>query len=283
MKKPTLKFCRRTLQIGVALVFVLIPYLNHHLRINHVCGNFLSVRVFGLTFADPLAVLQVSVQNWYVAPGILMAAGIVLALAMGLGTVFCSWICPYGLLSEWIHGLARRLLPENYKGLKFRIPAFRIKVCIFMAGMLFTLLFAATPVMNQFSMPAWYSRIFQYLFVQKHISIAVGGIAVILSIEFVSRNRFWCRHLCPQAVLLVLAKLVNPYRLKVAYQKENCLIVDPNQGPCHKACSISLNPKTLNQALETECTNCGDCVTACEKMGQALRFQLKRVDSKEMD
>ncbi len=275
MKKPTLKFYRRILQISVAAAFIVIPHLNHQLRINHVCGNFLSVRVFGLTLADPLAVLQVSIQNWYVAPGILMAAGIVLALAMCLGTVFCSWICPYGLLSEWVHGLARCFLPENHKGLNIRISAFRIKVCIFMAGMLFTLLFATAPVMNQFSMPAWYSRVFQYLIVQKHLSVAVVVITVILFLEFVSRNRLWCRYLCPQAILLILAKLVNPYRLKVAWQKEKCLISDSDQGPCQKACSLSLNPKTLNEALETECTNCGDCVTVCKKMGQALSFQLK--------
>ncbi|MCP4349248.1 MAG: 4Fe-4S binding protein [Desulfobacterales bacterium] len=275
MKKPSIKFYRRTLQISVAAAFVVIPYLNHHLRINYICGNFLSVRIFGLTLADPLAVLQVSVRNWYAAPGILMAAGLVLVLAACMGTVFCSWACPYGLLSEWVHGMARRLLPKSYGGLNIRISAFRVKVCIFITGMIFTLLFAATPVMNQFSMPAWYSRIFQYVFIRKHISLAAGVIAIILCIEFVSRNRLWCRYLCPQAVLLVLAKLANPYRLKVAYQKEKCLISDSDQGPCHIACSLSLNPRTLSQALETECTNCGDCITACKKMGQALRFQLK--------
>ncbi|MDM8522435.1 4Fe-4S binding protein [Desulfococcaceae bacterium HSG8] len=276
MKKPTIKFYRRILQISVAAAFIVIPYLNHQLRINYICGNFLSVRIFGLTLADPLAVLQVSIQNWYIAPEMLMAAGIVLALAIFLGTVFCSWICPYGLLSEWIHWLARRILPKNYGGLKIRISAFRIKICIFTAGMFFTLLFAATPVMNQFSMPAWYSRIFQYIFIQEHLSLAAGVIAAILFIEFVSRNRLWCRYLCPQAILLVLAKLVNPYRLKVAYQKEKCLIADQRQGPCYKACSLSLDLKTFNQALETECNNCGDCVAVCEKKGQALDFQVKR-------
>ena len=280
MKKPTIKFYRRILQISVAAAFIVIPYLNHQLQINYICGNFLSVRILGLTLADPLAVLQVSVQNWYIAPGILIAAGIVLALAICLGTVFCSWICPYGLLSEWVHGLAGRLLPENYKGLNIRISAFRIKVCIFTVGMLFTLLFAATPVMNQFSMPAWYSRIFQYIFVQKHLSLAAGVIVAILFIEFISRNRLWCRCLCPQAVLLVLVRFVNPYHLKVGYQKEKCLISGSVQGPCQKACSLSLDMKTLNQALETECTNCGDCVAVCKNTGQALGFQFKRCRSK---
>jgi len=273
MKKPTIKFYRRILQISVAAAFVIIPYLNHQLRINYICGNFLSVRIFGLTLADPLAVLQVSIQNWYVAPGILMAAGIALALALCLGTVFCSWICPYGLLSEWVHWLAQHTLPKDYGGLKIRISAFRIRACIFIAGMLLTLLFAATPVMNQFSMPAWYSRIFQYLLVQKHISVGAGVIAVILFIEFAFRNRLWCRYLCPQAVLLILAKLVSPCRLKVVYHKDQCLVADPVQGPCHKACSLSLNPKTLDQVLETECTNCGDCITACKNTDQALGFR----------
>jgi len=28
--------------------------------------------------------------------------------------------------------------------------------------------------------------------------------------------------------------------------------------------------------LETECTNCGDCVEACKNMGKALSFQFRR-------
>ena len=44
-------------------------------------------------------------------------------------------------------------------------------------------------------------------------------------------------------------------------------------SPCQKACSLSLDPRTLGESVDTECTNCGDCVVACKRMGQALGFQ----------
>ncbi len=271
MKKPSIKTCRRFLQVFIALAFVIIPYLNSY-RINLFRGNFLCFHAAGLPLADPLAVLQVSVKNWYLSPKLLIGAGIVLSIAFALGTVFCSWICPYGLLSELVHGLSKKLLPKKFKGFVTKRKGFPIKIIIFGLGFLGFLLFSTTPVLNQLSMPAWYSRIFQFIFVQHHISLAILFVFSVLLVEFFARNRIWCRYVCPQAVLLVLAKLLNSRRLRVVYDKNKC-IIKKGKSPCERACTLSLDPKTLNPSLETECTNCGDCIVACKKMGQALEYR----------
>lgn len=96
-------------------------------------------------------------------------------------------------------------------------------------------------------------------------------VAGVLLVEFAARNRLGCRHLCPQADLLVLAKLANPWRLKVRWQASNCIC--GAQSPCARACSLSLDPKSLDTLPETECTNCGDCIVVCKKMGKALGFR----------
>ena len=271
MKKPSIKTWRRALQIGVAVAFILIPLLNHY-RINYFTGNFLAFYAAGLPLVDPLAVLQITLKNYYLSVDLLVGAGIALGLAAALGTVFCSWVCPFGLLSEWGQGLSRRLLPRADKGMSVKGKGFRIKTILFGLGLTGFLLFSTTPVLNQLSLPAWYSRIFQFYFEQRHISLAILFLLAILLVEFAARQRLWCRYVCPQSFLMIAAKLINPSRLKIGFQQDKCLS-NKVMSPCRKACSLSLDPKTLGESVDTECTNCGDCVVACKKMGQALGFQ----------
>ena len=101
MIKPTIKTYRRAIQIGVAVAFILIPWLNH-MRTSIVYGNFLSFHFYKFPLADPLAVLQITLKNNYFSTDLLIGAAIALVIAAILGTVFCSWMCPFGLLSEWI-------------------------------------------------------------------------------------------------------------------------------------------------------------------------------------
>jgi ferredoxin-type protein NapH len=270
MKRPTVKTWRRTLQVGVALAFILIPLLNHF-RISYFTGNFLSFYAAGLPLADPLAVLQITLKNYYLSVDLLIGAGIALGFAMILGTVFCSWICPFGFLSELVQTLSSKVRPKTPKDLPVKGTGFRVKMILFCLGLAGFLLFSTTPVLNQLSLPAWYSRIFQFYFEQKHVSLAIIFLLVVLLVEFAARRRLWCRYVCPQAFLLVAVKLCNPLRLKIDYHQEICLCKE-GYDPCRDSCSLSLDPKTLGNSVETECNNCGDCVVACKKRGRALRY-----------
>jgi len=273
MKKPSIKICRRTVQIGVALAFIFIPLLNHF-RINNFTGNFLSFYAAGLPLADPLAVLQITLKNYYLSVDLLIGAGIALGLAMALGTVFCSWVCPFGLLSELAQTLGEKILPRSYRGPIIKGSGFRIKIILFGLGLAGFLLFSTTPMLNQLSLPAWYSRIFQFYFEQKHVSFAILLLFAILLVEFAVRGRLWCRYICPQSFLIIAAKIANPGRMKVGYENGKCLC-KKGQDPCLQACSLSLDPKRMGSALETECNNCGDCIVACKKRGKALKYQFR--------
>ena len=112
MKKVTIHVWRRILQTGVAATFILLPVLNAT-GFDFIWGNFLNIHIGGLTFADPLAVLQVIVKNRYLPWGLLISAGMVLAIAVCLGTVFCSWVCPFGLLSELVNRFSCRIRPRK--------------------------------------------------------------------------------------------------------------------------------------------------------------------------
>ncbi len=277
MKKANLKTYRRAFQIFVALAFILIPLLNRS-RYSMVYGNFLSFHAFGIPFADPLAVLQLTIKNWYFTLDNFIGTLLPLLLAFTLGTVFCSWICPYGLLSELTQKLKKKILPKSYTGLPLVKNGFPFKVLIFILGFVGFFMLSTTPVLNQLSTAAWYSRFFQYYFGQDFISLCYLFIFGLLFVEFVAGKRLWCRYICPQAVLIVFTKMISPKRMKVVFAEEKC-ICKPGYERCDMACSLTLKPKTLTNGLETECSNCGDCVVACKKMGKALSFDAPLVQA----
>jgi len=136
MKRHSIRTYRRIIQIAVAITFIILPLLNQ-LGFTFIWGNFLNIHVGPLTLSDPLAVLQVILKNQYFSPRLLISAGIILIIAMCFGTIFCSWICPFGLLSELVHGLAKGVLPNTFKKLNFQISGFKIKLYILSSGLIF--------------------------------------------------------------------------------------------------------------------------------------------------
>jgi ferredoxin-type protein NapH len=269
--KPSLKFWRRTVQLGVAAAFVVIPYLNLK-RIHVLSGNFLSFNAAGLPLADPLAAMQVGLKSGAMTTDLLVGAGMALVLALALGTVFCSWVCPFGLLSEWVHSLSRRLLPRRYRGLSFG-DGFRVRLALFGAGLIAFLGFAGGPVLNQLSLPGWYSRVFQMYVAENYVTPAVFLLLGVLAVEFLAKSRVWCRYGCPQAVLPIVAGLLNPWRLRVVHEPERC-VCKKGDYPCLTSCSLNLDPRRLRHPWERECNNCGDCYATCQKLGRALTFRL---------
>lgn len=276
MKKPTLKTYRRTFQIFIAVAFIVIPILNRS-RYSYVYGNFLSFHMFGIPFADPLAILQLSVKNLYLTLDNIIGALLSLGLAFYLGTVFCSWVCPFGLLSELTRTLSRKKFGHADKGRPLHSKGFFLKSTIFILGFIGFFIFSTTPILNQLSMPAWYTRFFQYYFGQDFISLCFLFLLAVLAVEFFAKRRLWCRYICPQSILIILAKQLNSNRLKIGFNQEKC-ICKPGHERCETACSLSLQPKILYGRVELECSNCGDCVVACNKMGRALSFTPPRIN-----
>ncbi|MEN8212325.1 MAG: 4Fe-4S binding protein [Thermodesulfobacteriota bacterium] len=272
MKNNNIHTWRRTIQTATAVFFILLPLLNAK-GFNFIWGNFLNIHIGSLIFSDPLAVLQVIIKNRYFPVGLLISAGLVLGIAFFLGTVFCSWICPFGLLSEWTNKLACRARPK--KNIKLWKNAIIVKLVIFFTGLLAAVNFFRLPVLNQVSLPFQYSNIFQYLLNQKYLYSAVWFIGVILLAEFVFCKRLWCSWICPQSVLITIVRQFNPFGLKIIFKSRNC-ISDKVSAPCQKACTLDLDPRNLDLISMAQCTNCGDCIDTCKKTGNALGFGFKK-------
>ena len=198
-----------------------------------------------------------------------IGAGLVLLLALLMGPVFCGWFCPYGFFSELARGMALRC---GRVAQGPRPPLFAAKALIVCAGLLGVLFYAPMPLLNQLSMPGWYSRAMQHAaFYGEALPGALILFPSLLVTEILSGWRFWCLGLCPQSVLIALAGAVLPGRLHVRFNGTSCTCTGPER-PCRKQCSLDLDPRAEHRRRRLQCGNCGDCIDVCRKKGVALRF-----------
>ena len=138
-------------------------------------------------------------------------------------------------------------------------------------GLILVAVLAQPPLLNLLSLPGWWSRFFQHLALDGLLWPALVFV-LALALEFALGRRVWCRFLCPQSVLLSLARRLSPVSLRVRFDRRRCVCAKGREG-CLTACSLDLDPR-LGQGVALACGNCGDCVTACKSRGRALSFGL---------
>ena len=136
---------RRLVQVAVLLLLAALPWLNRE-GFTGMKGSLFAFDFFGLPFADPLGAVQIGLSG--IIPGWRLIAGalVVLAVALCLGRIFCSWICPFGFLSELVHAIRGR---RPQKPLKH---GFRSRAVIALVGLALVPLLGF-PLLNQLSLP----------------------------------------------------------------------------------------------------------------------------------
>lgn len=300
--KPWHARWRRPAQWAVLALFAALPWLNRK-GFHGVSGTLFSLEAWGLPLADPLAAAQVLAAGALPGMRLLLGGLLVLAVAVVLGRVFCSWGCPYGLLSELVHARRRKgaktghgarsaglsasrtaaadaehTVSQQASRLAFSSAArggFPVRTGLVAAGLALTAL-AGAPLLNQFSLPG---EITLQLLALAYPAPGAWdwpwvGLALIIALlvaEWRTRTRLWCRYLCPQSVLLSLAARLWPGALAIRRDMRRCTCA-ANDRACAGACSLGLDPRIPNRAPRSECTNCGDCATACAARGGALRL-----------
>ena len=98
---------RRAVQILAVAGLCVLPWVNAA-GWRGVSGSFFALDFLGIPFADPVGAAQVAAMGFLPAGRLLGGALLSLGLALLLGRVFCSWVCPYGLLSELVYTLRWR-------------------------------------------------------------------------------------------------------------------------------------------------------------------------------
>lgn len=247
---------RRGTQIATLIFMVLIPILNKK-GITVLMGTLYSFAVGPVWITDPLSGFQVIISALAVDKTLLLSMVIPIIVGLIFGRVFCGWICPQNTISELSDSFAAAIMPKRLLN-----PSPSPKIRYVIMGMLLILVpLLGFPVANLISAPGIISvQTANYIYVGS-IGMELGLIGVIVLAEIFLVRRLWCNYICPQGTFLGLFRIGKT--MKVLY-KEDEEHVCGQCFECAKACRLGLNP--MGGKIYPLCHNCGDCITACERM-----------------
>ncbi|MGI9500726.1 MAG: 4Fe-4S binding protein [Geminicoccaceae bacterium] len=213
-----------------------------------------------LSIVTPLATLSTAISGGsflfllYDPFSLLLWAFVLLSLAFWGRGFFCGWLCPYGALQEFSHGLGRRLrwpditLPDHWdrrlKWLKFGVLAILIAAALTSA--------AATDVLVEIEP---FKTAITLGFVRDWPFVAYAVFWLILGMVLF---KGFCRYLCPLGALLAIVGRLR--RLAWIERREEC------GSPC-QLCRVRCQYQAIEPSGKVdydECFQCLDCVTIYE-------------------
>ncbi len=225
---------------------------------------------------DPLHGLATSLATGVLFSGLILGL-VTLGVTLVLGRVWCSWVCPLGVLQDCT-GVRPRDRSERAARLRNRyrrfyhlkygvliallsLAAFGITqtglldpIALLMRSVVATLF----PVLQQAGVP-----------LQRVHHLTWGGVligALLVTVLTLPRllPRAFCRVVCPLGALL---GLVSRYALfRIHRNEERCT----HCGACQRVCQGACDPHT--KLRYSECTVCFNCMSACPAGAIEYRF-----------
>ncbi len=249
------------------------------------------VPAFGLLRIDPRAAAlvildrQIWFADFFVIAGlwIMLACGLVLLYSVA-GTVFCGWVCPQNILSEWANFVTRRLLGRRARveldggapivaSTKRRVLNW---IVLALALLVAALVVAIVPLFY-FYAPAtiWSFVTFREdprLASSLHYIYFVFVLIILLDVAFI--RHFWCRFACVYRVWQHTFRTRETLHVRYdASRADSCA----KCNYCVSSCIIDIDPRKTN--VYDSCINCGECIDACNRLHQKspqaglLRFE----------
>lgn len=183
----------------------------------------------------------------------------ILITALFLKRGFCSWVCPFGLLNDylskihiWIFDKPKRV----WTWLDYPLRSLKYLLLIFFAWAIWVQM--DVPSIKAFLYSPYNKvadiKMLKFFVDATPLTIKVLNGLVLLSVLF--RN-FWCRYLCPYGALLGALSWLSPW--KIRRNAETCI----DCKKCTKVCPMNINVHTPTTVLSDECTACLQCVAAC--------------------
>lgn len=239
-------------------------------------GGPWSAELFGVSMTDPLAAAESIVARKHVAKVVAISLILPVLLTALFGRIFCSWICPMGLILEITDKFRKVLKFLEIKTYNIRF-ARGTKFAMLIVGLISTAILSV-PILGYVYPPAIISReihdlvftlfdraeakLYGFTFVGlTWMSFILLGIILF---EVLISRRWWCRYVCPGGGLYILLGIKRPVRVQLSESKcTQCV-------DCVVACPMGLNP--MKNEMGAECDNCGECISSCHD--DALKYAI---------
>ena len=250
----TRKIARKTVQLSSIGLLFLVPFLNRK-GITAITGSLYSLAVGPVWLTDPVIGVQTILTTMRLDATLLLSLLIPVGLALVLGRVFCSWVCPQNTLSELFDAFANRTGIRRLFTLPFTpIVRYAVLVLVLLASLVLRF-----PVVSLLSAPGIISVQAANLVYEAAVGLELGLIVVIAVLELFIVRRVWCNHLCPVGGFLGLLR--NRSTMKVVFSEDESRACGRCRV-CIDACGLGLDP--MEGRVYPFCHNCGDCIAACE-------------------
>ncbi|MCF6271296.1 MAG: quinol dehydrogenase ferredoxin subunit NapH [Melioribacteraceae bacterium] len=250
---------RRVSQLSILFLFFGGNYFGWKVLIGNYSSAILLDEIF---LSDPFATLQILVSGFVGAANLFIGAAIVLLFyAIIGGRVFCSWVCPVNMLSDFSLWLREKMrIKDKSKIILSKNVRYYILALSFILSAIIGI--AAFEIISPISI------------FHRAIIFGVGGSwSVILALFFfeltIVKNG-WCGYICP---LGAFYSIVGKYGLlKVYHEKEKCTLCNKCFDVCPEDQVLSIIGKKDGYIKSGECTNCAQCIDVCDD--DALKFSI---------
>lgn len=252
-------------------------FLSFFIDIQFLEGTLSGSRLVGFHLIDPFVGIQIFASTHEIHTNVIIGTlTLIIFYFLAGGKAYCSWVCPYGLLSEIGEYIHYRLVKKKIiKERKFN-PNIRFFFWIafvlaaFLDGFLVFEVINPIGIISRFIVYGW--------------SLAIVWVVVILLFEIFYSRRAWCKYICPVGTTYNLLGWVS--MTKVKWDMDKC----DHCGACLKACfedhvleitKAKYDKDRKEKGKKTEiivngdCTLCGRCFDVCHTDAYNYEFRLK--------
>ena len=266
LNRPDIQLYRKIIQYLFLATVVLIG-IQFTLFVNQLESGMVPTvtRPPGIEAFLPISSL-ISLKYWLVTGvlNLVHPAGLIIFLmalvtAVLLKRGFCSWVCPFGLLTEYFNRLHKLIFRKNInvtpwldyplRSLKYLLLAFFFWAIVVKmnAAALDYFIYSPYNMVADIKMLHFFSDITPFAF---------WVLAVLMVLSILIRN-FWCRYLCPYGALLGVLSFLSV--LKIHRNDETCT----NCQKCTRACPVDIKVHKTSRVISDECHACLQCVAVC--------------------
>jgi len=263
---------RWILVIAIHLLF----FLSFAIDIQTLEGTLSGSRFLGFHLIDLYTNMQLALATYHIPINMVIGTVTIVVFYMLVGgRSYCSWVCPYGLLSEIGEKWHNMLVTK--KIIKERKFDHRVRY-IFWAIFLITAFTSGYMVFETINVVGIMSRAIAYGW-----SLGLVWVLVVLAFEVFYSRRAWCTYICPIGTTYGMIGKVSALRIEWNDNCDHCMV-------CHDVCFenqvLEITKAKYDKQREekgitkeyitgADCTLCGRCIDVCHEDALSFDFRLK--------
>jgi polyferredoxin len=208
----------------------------------------------------------ISLKYWAVTgivnqihPAGLIILLVILVTAVLLKRGFCSWVCPFGLLTEYLNKVHLLLFRRNLKMPRWLDYPLRSLKYLLLAFFLWAIVIKMDALSLDHFIYSPYNMVadIKMLHFFTAISAFAVWVLVILFVLSILIRNFWCRYLCPYGALLGVLSFSSLF--KIHRNEDTCTECQK----CTRTCPVDIQVHKTGCAVSDECHACLKCVAVC--------------------